>query len=153
MKSFALFLLVALAMLSSAAALTCYKYETTHKSEAGKIDEGAFDPDKACSDNDGAGDSTPCVQTCEDGLTICYNYYQDRGFGGSGNYGRSKGGCFSEPVDDLWTSEGCTSNLDTASDNLRNCCTEDNCNTRPNAASTLSVMSAVFAILLMAILA
>lgn len=151
-----------------ASALTCYRYGPKYcKSDGGRVQIDATNQYAACA-TQGLGDGTspPCLDTCDAGVSHCYNYYRPSGFGadafgtyteggGSKNYGMSQGGCFSGPVDGKWTGSTCVSNLDTTAeykegvptDDIRqNCCTVDKCNDRPNSGEVTRV-SAVTAVL------
>merc|ERR1719399_984742 len=74
--------------------LDCWVYEAYSKSDAGK----ATFADKKCSGSQGKPEA--CVYTCPSEEAMCYNWYEDTGYGPdgtkggeSGNYAKQKGGC------------------------------------------------------------
>mmetsp|Transcript_15195 Transcript_15195/g.31825 ORF Transcript_15195/g.31825 Transcript_15195/m.31825 type:complete len:157 (+) Transcript_15195:89-559(+) len=137
------------------AALDCYKYGPAyHKSEAGKVSISGLED--TCTGSEASYQA--CIETCSAGVEECYSYYVDSGYGsngvqggGSRNYGKSQGGCFSSPVDSGWVGNNCTTEGTRSSDGLywesrQYCCTVDKCNGQTSSASKVSVMGAILAI-------
>mmetsp|Transcript_28307 Transcript_28307/g.64105 ORF Transcript_28307/g.64105 Transcript_28307/m.64105 type:complete len:165 (+) Transcript_28307:60-554(+) len=150
-------LIVAANMAGSASQLKCFRYGPAyHKSEGGKVSITGDESDCTAS----SGGSTACVETCSGGGNqSCYNFYRDSGFGpdgneggGSKNYGKSQGGCFTGPVDSAWVGTSCTTegvrrDGGEVWETRQFCCSTDKCNDNVNSASKLSVIGAVLAIL------